>query len=350
MSLLIYGAYGFSGALIVEEAVKRGLPVVVAGRDGPKTTALGERLGVPHRVFGLDDPAALDAGLAGVSAVLHCAGPFSRTSAQMVSGCLRVGVHYLDITGEVDVFEAVAGNDTAARERGVMLMPGVGLDVVPTDCLAAHLKARLPGAVRLALALFTNGALSHGTATTMRENLHKPGAIRQGGKLVRPAVGDVSRRFDFGGEIGRRVCVRAPWGDVATAWYTTRIPDIEVFACLPWQARLGAKFMPLVAPLLGLGFVQRQLQARIDAAPAGPDAAARARSGMWVYGEVADADGRVAAARLRLIDGYDFTAHSAVAIADRVLRGEWSRGFQTPAGVFGPDFALELPGTRREEL
>lgn len=350
MSVLIYGAYGFSGELIAREAVRRGVPIIVAGRNAEKARALAASLGVSHRAFGLDDPAALAAGLAGASLVLHCAGPFAHTAAQMVAACLAAGIHYLDITGEFEVFEAVAAQDAAARERGVMLMPGVGLDVVPTDCLAAHLKHRLPGATRLTLALNTNGALSHGTATTMRENLHKLGAIREGGKLIRTRVGDRTRTFDFGFDCGERIGIRAPWGDVATAWHTTGIPNIEVFACVPRGMRIGARLMPIFAPFVSLGPVQRYLQGRIEAAPAGPDAAQRARTAMWIFGEATDAEGGRAAARMRLIDGYDFTAASAVAIVDRVLRGQWARGFQTPGGVYGPDFALELPGTRREEL
>lgn len=350
MSVLIYGAYGYSGELIARRAVKLGLPIVLAGRDAERTSALANGLGVPHRAFALDVPAEIDRGLAGISVVLHCAGPFAATSAQMVSACLRTGVHYLDITGEWKVFEAAAARSDEARERGIMLMPGVGLDVVPTDCLAAHLKARLPGAQRLTLALFTNGGLSHGTATTMRQNLGEPGLIRRGGKLVPVSVADVSRTFDMGFEAGRQTGIRMPWGDVSTAWYTTGIPDIEVFACMPWQVRAGAKLMGFAGGLLRTRFVQDLVQRRIEAAGAGPDPAHRARTLFWIYGEVADAEGKTAAARLRMPDGYEFTAASAVVVANRVLGGEWNRGFQTPAAVFGPDFILDFENVRREEL
>jgi short subunit dehydrogenase-like uncharacterized protein len=350
MSLLIYGAYGYSGELIARRAVQLGLPITLAGRDPARTATLAVELGVPHRAFGLDTPAEVDAGLAGMSCVLHCAGPFSATSAQMVSACLRTGVHYLDITGEWKVFEAAAARTDEARERGVMLMPGVGLDVVPTDCLAAHLKARLPDAQRLTLALFTNGGLSHGTATTMRENLGQPGVIRRAGRLMPVPVGDRQREFDLGFDAGKHTGIRMPWGDVATAWYTTGIPDIEVYACLPLSVRLGARLMGLAGGLLRTKFVQDHLQRRIEAAGPGPDAAHRARTSFWVYGEAVNAEGRSVAARMRLPDGYAFTAQAAVAIADRVLRGQWNRGFQTPGGVYGPDFVLDLDDVKREEL
>jgi len=349
MSILVYGAYGYSGALIAQRAARLGVPLIVAGRDAQRTTTLGESLGVPSRVFDLDTPSSVDAGLSGISVVLHCAGPFSGTSNAMVSACLRAGVHYLDITGEWQVFEAVAARTDEARECGVMLMPGVGLDVVPTDCLARHLAARLPGAVRLTLALHTNGRLSHGTATTIREGLGERGVVRRGGRLERVPLADRSRTFDLGFDAGLRTGIRMPWGDVVTAWHTTGIPDIEVFACVPAAARLGARVLPWFSGVVSSRPVQRWMQARINAATAGPDAAERARTTFYVYGEVADAAGRTAVARLRLPDGYDLTAQTAVAIADRVLRGEWYRGFQTPAQVYGPDFPLELEGVRREE-
>jgi short subunit dehydrogenase-like uncharacterized protein len=349
MSLLVYGAYGFSGDLIARRAARLGLPLIVAGRDPARTAALALELGVPSRVFGLDTPSEIDAGLAGVSVVLHCAGPFSQTSAAMVSACLRTGVHYLDITGEWHVFEAVAARSDEARERGIMMMPGVGLDVVPTDCMARHLAARLPGAVRLTLGLYTTGRVSHGTATTMRENLGHPGVVRRAGRLERVPVADRSRSFDLGFDVGVRTGIRMPWGDVVTAWYTTGIPEIEVYACMPLGARVGARLLPWASGLLKSGPVQRWMKARIDAGAAGPDAAERARTVFHVYGEVADADGRVAISRMRLPDGYELTAQSAVAIADRVLRGQWNRGFQTPAQVYGPDLPLEFEGVRREE-
>lgn len=350
MSLLIYGAYGYSGALIARRAARAGIPAILAGRDAARTEALAAELGLPARVFPLDAPDALDAGLAGVSCVLHCAGPFSATSEPMVSACLRAGAHYLDITGEWHVFEAVAARDAEARARGVMLMPGVGLDVVPTDCLAAHLKARLPGAVRLTLALHTRGGLSHGTATTMRENLGRPCVVRRDGRIVEVPVASRSRRFPLGFEAGTQTGILMPWGDVATAWHTTGIPQIEVYACVPLAARLGARCLGVAGPILRSSVVQGALQRRIEAAGAGPDVARRAATRFYVYAEAADADGRTVSARLRTPDGYDLTADSAVAIADRVLRGQWNRGFQTPARVFGPDFVLELDDTRREEL
>ncbi|HSY41621.1 MAG TPA: saccharopine dehydrogenase NADP-binding domain-containing protein, partial [Polyangia bacterium] len=143
MSLLIYGANGYTGELCARRAAAEGLPTVLAGRRADVVQALATELGRPHLAFALDRPAAVDAALAGVTAVLNCAGPFSRTAAQLVAACLRAKAHYLDITGELDVLEKMAGRDEEARAAGITLLPGAGFDVVPSDCLAAHLKRRL---------------------------------------------------------------------------------------------------------------------------------------------------------------------------------------------------------------
>ena len=350
MTVLIYGAYGYTGELIANEAVRTGLPCVLAGRDRDRTEALASTLALPSRVFGLDDPAALDLGLEGVEVVLHCAGPFELTSAAMIDAAIRRGVHYLDITGELTVFEAAFARSAEATAAGVLLMPGVGLDVVPTDCLALHLKRRLPTATKLTLALCTNGTLSHGTATTMRRNLHRPGCVRRGGQLVSEPVGARIRDFDFGGRAGRRTCASVPWGDVSTAFHTTGIPDIDVFAAYPRALRIAMRALGLMGPVLATRPVQAVAQRLVEAFAKGAPKEARDRDAFWIYGEVTDAEGRTAAARMQTPEGYDFTASAAVEIARRVDNQRSARGFCTPAGLFGPDFALELPGVVREDL
>ena len=161
---LIYGATGYTGRLIAEHAVERGLNPVLAGRRAEAVRALADRLRLRHRVFGLESRKALVEGLNGMTAVLHAAGPFSATSAPMAEACIAAGVHYCDVTGEIDVFEDLADLDARAKAVGIMLMPGVGFDVVPSDCLAAHVVARLPNAARLRLSIggLTKASRGHG--------------------------------------------------------------------------------------------------------------------------------------------------------------------------------------------
>lgn len=345
--LLIYGANGYTGALVARRAAALGLRPTVAGRNAEAVGALARALDLPHRALGLDDPTALDDALRGHRAVIHCAGPFSRTSRPMAEACLRTGVHYLDITGEIGVFEALQRRDGEAREAGVMLLPGVGFDVVPSDCLAAHLKRRLPGATTLALA-FRASNLSRGTLTTMIESIGGGGAVRRDGKLVSVPAAHATRRVDFGR--GPVEVVAIPWGDVSTAYHSTGIPNITVYTYAPPALlrlmRLGRR----LTPLLAVRPLQALLRRLVRLLPPGPSVEQRARGLSLLWGEATDPSGRRVVSRMRTPEAYALTAVAAVHIAAKVMAGQAAPGFQTPSTAFGADLVLELDGVTREDV
>jgi len=143
---MIYGANGYTGELIAREAVSRGRTPVLAGRTAARVEQLAMSLGLQALVFDLGDAAATARSVEGMGLVLHCAGPFSATAAPMMAACLATHAHYLDITGEISVFEHARTLDAAARVSGIVICSGVGFDVIPTDCVAATLIAALPDA------------------------------------------------------------------------------------------------------------------------------------------------------------------------------------------------------------
>ena len=343
---LIYGSTGYTGRLIARMARDYAIAPVLAARNAAAVADQAEPLGFEHRAFPLDNPDAVDAGLRGVDVVLHCAGPFSNTSRPMADACLRNRIHYLDITGEIEVIEALAARDAEARAAGVMLMPGTGFDVVPSDCLALHLKRQLPTATHLMLGIRGGGPLSHGTATTMVEHRARGGVIRRDGKLVSVPTAWRTRRIDFGDGV-LRTSITIPWGDIATAYRTTGIPNIEVYAAAPPALRYLAVVARYLTPLLNSSFVKKQLKRRIDARPAGPDEKELGETACFVWGRVEDKRGNAIEARVRGPNGYLLTAHTALMVLKRVLSGEYSAGFQTPAGLYGADFVLEVAGTSR---
>lgn len=347
-TFLLYGATGYVGEAMARESVRRGLAPILAGRNAAAVSALAGELRLPHRVAALDDPRAVDAMLDGVAAVLHCAGPFLYTSRPMVDACLRTGAHYLDITGEFPVFEAAAARDAEARRRGVMLMPAVGFDVVPTDCLAVHLKRRLPSATHLTMAFQSQGpsGLPPGTQRTAIELLRFGDRVRVNGRFERATAPRKTRLVDFGG--GPVEVTQLTWGDVFTAYYSTGIPNIEEYTVLPSAARQAMGVMDALRPLLGLGWVRALLRRGVRP---GPSAARRARTVTHVWGEVTDGTGASAAARLHGPEaGVDWTVACALAVVERVLRGEVQAGYRTPAMVYGADLVLACPGVTREEL
>ena len=342
--LLVYGSYGYTGRLIVDLADSYELEPVLAGRNRAALSKQADQHGLESRAFSLDDRSAIDRALSDVDVVLHCAGPFSHTSKPMADACLRTRTHYLDITGEIEVMEALAARDAEAKSAGVMLMPGTGFDVVPSDCLALHLKEQLPSATHLMLGIRGTGPLSHGTATTMVEHRSRGGLIRRDGRLKRVPTAWRTREIDYGdGKL--RSAMTIPWGDVATAYHTTGIPNIEVYAAVPGAAITAAKLSRYAGPLLATSLVKKLLKRRIDARPAGPDKQELEHGASYVWGRVEDLSGRAAEAHVKGPNGYLLTAHSALIVARRVLSGGFTPGFQTPARQFGSRLILDVPGS-----
>ena len=345
---LLYGSTGFVGGAIAHLAVQNGLRPIIAGRDAAKIEAQATELGIEHRVFSLDDSTAMDKVLKEVTVVLHCAGPYIYTSKPMVDGCLRTGTHYLDITGEIPVYEALAALDTESKSRGAMLLPGVGFDVVPTDCLALHLKQRLRSATRITLAFHSEGParLPPGTANTMIEMIPFGNKVRRNGRLETPPRGAKTRMIDFGR--GPVQATMLTWGDIFMAYYSTGIPNIEDYAVLPAEMRRQMPLIDYMRPLFKLTVVRNFFKRRLKA---GSTADERARTRTSVWGEVEDAQGRKAVSRLHGPEaGVIWTARAALAAVQKVLAGNASPGLQTPALAYGADFVLECEGVTREDL
>lgn len=342
MSWLIYGANGYTGSLIAREAVRRGLRPLLAGRNEASIGALAQELGLQSRVVGLDDSVALRSAISGQKLVLHCAGPFSATSAAMLEACLAEHAHYLDITGEIDVFRAVHARADEARRADVVLLPGAGFDVVPSDCLAASLVEALPAATRLQLAFQFGGGPSAGTAKTTLEGLAAGGRIRRDGELVGVPLAWKTRTVPFAG--GERTAVTIPWGDVYTAQVSTGVPDIEVYMAMPPAAiRKLQRLRPLVG-LLGFEPVRSLARSWIERRLRGPSAAERATTGCELWGEVSTADGRSAAATMTTPNGYELTVTASLGIVEFLLQNGVEGGFFTPSLLMGSAYAATLPG------
>ena len=343
MEWMIYGANGFTGRMMVEEAVRRGLRPVLAGRSAAALKDIAAPHGLPVRAFSLDDPQAVRSGLNGIGLVLHCAGPFSATCAPMLDACLEVGAHYLDITGEIDVFAHCHGQDARAKAQGVVVLPGSGFDVVPTDCLAAQLKRELPGADALVLAFEAGGGPSPGTAKTGVEGLGSGGRVRINGAMTRVPLAWKTRTFERDGE--QRFAMTIPWGDVYTAFLSTGIPNIEVYMGVPPATAGRLRRLRLLGPLLGLGPVQAFLKAQVARRVRGPSESTRGKTGCVVWGEARDGEGREVKRRLRTPNGYEMTVTAALGIVERLLGGQRpAGGYYTPSQLMGANYVLGLPG------
>jgi short subunit dehydrogenase-like uncharacterized protein len=335
---MIYGTNGYSGELIAREAVASGLRPVLAGRRADRIVPLANELGLAHRVFAADAPL-----LDGMGLVLNCAGPFSATARPMMEAAIAARAHYLDITGEIAVFELARTLDAPARAAGVVLCPGVGFDVIATDCVALKLKETVPDATALALGFQSASAISPGTAKTMVEGMGRGTLVRRGGVMQSEPLGWRSRRIDFGN--GERLAIAFSWGDVSTAYTTTGIRDITVFVAVTPARRWAALAANLAMPLLRMGAVQAHLKARA-AATIGPDAGKRSRAPTFIWGEVRGGSGVTRTARIRTANGYDVTIHGALAVVRQVIGSNTLvPGHTTPSLLCGADLIERLPAS-----
>ena len=345
--IILYGSYGYTGRLIAEECRAKNLDIILSGRNATKLEEQSNQTGYPHEIIDIDDDSdrqVLLALLRKAHLVIHCGGPFQHTAKKIAEACLETGTHYTDITGEYPVFELLSKFDTAAKNRGVLLMPGVGFDVVPSDCLALHLKNRLPSATHLQLAfVMSKGGPSRGTSKTMIEGMGYGGMIRQNGKLTPIMLGDNVMEIDFGPLKTKALCI--PWGDISTAWQSTGIPNIEVYYGLPGKVIRAAKLSRWFNWLLRTRWLKNYLLKKIDKRSPGPTQERRESGRSYLWGKVWDAQGRSVEARLETPSGYKLTAKTAVLIAEKILSGEVRPGYFTPAQYFGEDLILHIEGT-----
>lgn len=345
---LIYGATGYTGDLTARMAVDLGMKPTLAGRNREKVERLATELGLPWLAFGLDDGAAIRHALRDMPVVLNCAGPFSQTYRPVADACLHTGTHYLDITGEMFEHEELAARDAEAKQAGVMLLPSAGYDVVPSDCLALHTARRLPTATHLTLAFTQVGGFSRGTMITSVEMVSRAGLVRKDGKLTPIPPGSKARTVDFGS--GPTHVVSIPWGDLATAYHSTGIPNIETYIGLPPAAQSVLKGADKISSLAASSLGQRVLKRLVGLMPEGPSETARAKGYALLWCEVTDDAGNKAVSRMRTPHAYTLTAAASLDIVRRALDGDVHPGYQTPASAYGPDLVMEIGGVKREDL
>jgi len=347
-SVVLYGATGYTGQLVLDELQRLGLNPILAGRDSVKVSALAATRGLRHAAVSVSDSLRLTGLLEGACVLLNTAGPFSRTAVPLMLAALKAGVHYLDVTGEVDVFSAAVELDRRAREAGVMLMPGVGFDVVPSDCLAVHLWRRLPEARSLRLGIFGLRHISRGSARTLVQHLSRPIRARRNGRLVPVPEYAREHRFDLGD--GLRPACAVDWGDIVTAYYSTGISDVTTYFEATPALRAALLARDNRAYLLRTPPVQACLELATNWLPPGPTPAQRSQAHATLVAEAESESGARVCSRLQTPEVYAFTAQCAARVVAWVVQGNWEPGFQTPARVFGSEFILRLPGVVRHDL
>jgi len=345
---MIYGANGYSGSLIAAQAVARGMSPVVAGRNAQEVEALAKDLGLPGRVFPIESVEQVAAQLDGCRLVLNCAGPFAGTAEILVQACIRRGIHYLDICGEPDIYERIYAMDAQAAAAGSVIVPGVGFDVVPSDTLARFLVDQLPDADNLELAFHGEGGGSAGSAKTVMGMMADKGRVRRNGKIQRVALAKWRKQVQFSDR--ELHCMSIPWGDVSASFRSNGVPNFTMYMAMPERAAKIMRMISPIAPLLAWKPIQQRMFAKIDQGPKGPTAEERGAGFMRLWGRACNAQGRCVEATMDTVQGFDFTAASALLCVEKLLAGEHESGCKTPTQAFGPEIGLEVPGTRLQQV
>lgn len=343
---MIYGASGYTGELIARLAKKKNFHPVLAGRNEEKIRTLADELGLDYRVFDLSNAQTIQNNLSDMELVLLTAGPFAETSAPMVRAALATGTHYLDITGEIAVFEELQEKSVEAQKAGILLLPGVGFDVVPTDCLALELKEALPQAEMLELAFYSHGGhFSRGTARTAMLSLGQGTFVRHQGQLK--VIKDFSQKILLPHPYQRQKNLQlyaVSWGDVSTAYHSTGIANIKVYTYFP-QKLVDFFLRPFGKLSFLLHKHQKIREHLLELLPAGPDEKIRKTAKMWLWGRASQGVHKIEKS-LEVPEGYHFTMLSSLLCVKKVLdmddENKRPSGFFTPAKLFGAKLTAEV--------
>jgi len=343
--ILIYGANGYTGRLITKEAVKQNIKVDIAGRNDVAITQLSQETGFKRHILNLNESNKLEDLLKDFDTVIHCAGPFSETAKPMVEACIKSKTNYLDITGEIWVFEDVIKYSEEAKKAGIALIPGIGFDVVPTDCLAGYLKNKLPDGNKLELAFVgSKTGMSRGTAVTMAKNVSKGGFIRENGELKNVPLAYEVKEIEFAHK--KQSCMTIPWGDLMTAYTQTSIPNIKVFSGASKKMINNIKKYRYLKFLLGISWIQKFVRRKIENSVTGPSEERLENGKTYVLGNLSNGKGEKVSAELITPEAYKLTAETALKAALKLEKTNLS-GYFTPAQAFGIDFIMEFDKVER---
>ncbi len=349
---VLYGAYGFTGRMILDHALALGLRPVIAGRSHEKIAALAQRHGLQQCEASVDDAGALERMLYGMRLVLNAAGPFGQTAIPIMRACIKTRTRYVDIGGDVSVLRQQFQLSEAFAREGVGAVLAVGFDVVPTD-FAAKWAARdqgnaVAGADELRLGLSLPVSMSRGSTKAVIDELHHGTLVLRDGVLQRVRPRDHRSLFDYGQ--GPSESIANTWGDLLTAPRTTGIRNVTVYFEATPAVRRAALYSQLLSRPARLQAVRSFLKVIARLLPEGPAEPLRTSRQATVVAHLLRKGRVIRKVRIRTGDAYEFTAASAAKAVLRVLDMEHLSGIETPARALGDDFLEKLPGVSVEDL
>jgi saccharopine dehydrogenase (NAD+, L-lysine-forming) len=305
--VVVLGATGATGRLIVGELAARGVSLVLAGRDRDRLAELAPA-GARVETVDLHDPESLRAASGAGRVLVNTVGPFATLAPAVVAACLSTGTGYVDIGNEQPAMHALLDRDAEARGRGVTLVTGAGFGLVATESLILRLVADSAAPVTRALvAMAPDSAFdTEGVRASVAATLSEGATWYADGALVRAPLGTGATTLTFAGMDWNALPV--PLGDLAAARRITGAADVIAYRA---------------APATGADLNRTS----------------------YAYAEITDTGGRQAAAELRTGEGFAVTAAVAAETVTRLLRGTAAPGAWTPGQLLGGDLLDHIPGT-----
>jgi short subunit dehydrogenase-like uncharacterized protein len=335
--IILYGANGYTAKLILDEMRTRGIIPVIAGRSIYAINALADKYKLSPQIFSLKDYQVVKNNLQGTHTLLNCAGPFSETAEKLMDACMETKTNYLDVTGEIKIFEAAWKRNEKAKEVGITILPGVGFDVITTDCISKKLKEEMPEANFLRIGIASKKSkISRGTLISAINQFGEDCIIRESGNLIPIRWGSRTRTIDFG--LFRSDTIAVQWGDVCNAFYSTGIPNIEAYLSLPSVLIKLLKKSELFKKFVSSEFLKQNLIKFVSRRIKGPDQKQRNKAEIFIWGEVENTKGEKLEQVYEFPDGYALTAKSAAEVVLRILKDKLNSGTQTPSLAFGSNF------------
>lgn len=339
---MLYGCYGYSGELILKEAIKKGLRPVVAGRSESKTKEQANKYDLSYRVFDLSSKTTIEQNISDCTMVFNAAGPYTSTCMPMLEACLSQGVHNLSLAGEIPILEELHGYDHIAREKGVVIAVGLGFDVMPTDAMAAKIKQALPDASHLLIGLDGPNDMSRGSMKEFFEQIgEQPFWVRTNGVLI--ASKPKTAYMDFGN--GRKLNSTIAWGDTASAYHSTGIPNIEVYAAVTKSDWLTIKLLNAFSFIFKSKAIQSLLNTALDKFMTGPDERTREQGLSYLFAEGTNPSKQKVRVYMTAPTAYKITYLGAVQAIKYILENPTKQGgYYTPAQLLGIDTITQIEG------
>jgi short subunit dehydrogenase-like uncharacterized protein len=336
--IMLYGATGFTAGLMIDALKSLPCELILAGRNANTVETLARKHTTTHTAFALDNLETTQRHLRGIDLVINCAGPFAQTALAIVNAALLTRTSYFDITGELSIFMRIHHHHDAAIAKGITLIPGLGFDIAPSDCLAALLARRVKNPSSLTLAIATkNTRVSHGTLkTVVLESKNQVIARREDGIKNYDDL-SLSRDIVINGK--PRHCMRAPLGDLFCAHLSTGISNIDTFVAIPKNLAKFSRLLPLLSKLGQNNFAHMLIERAIESLPNGPTLEQQQQGSAYIYGEVVGANGMTEKAVMKTKEPYVYTADLMVAGVRSWLDKGLHYGFLTPSQAFGAQFA-----------